>query len=112
MAEFNELIELLKSANDENPLPDDFVDQLQASYQETVDTYTNSSATLTEQLEEANAARTASDTAKTTAQEHNARLLRTLPAKREPKVDPEPSDDGGDDPDFPEPTTVESLIEY
>lgn len=113
MPEFHELIEQLKNVDDENPLPEDFVSQLEAAHQEMVDVYTTSSATLTEQLEAATAERDASNTAKTTAQQHNARLLRTLPAKREPKVDPAPSgDDDGDDPDFPAPTTVESLIEY
>lgn len=107
--DFETLVELLKNPP-EDGLPAELPDQLAAAYQDMVDTYTISSGTLTEQLESANTAREAAETAKKTAQAHNARLLKALPANREP----EGGENGNDAGDGPEenPITIESLIEY
>lgn len=111
MPEFLELIQTFRDPG-EDGLPEDFADQLQAAYDQTIDTYDTSSATLSEQLEAANTAREASEAAKKTAQQHNARLLRSLPASREESTSAEDNSSSTELEDSDQPTTIDSLIEY
>lgn len=113
--DFAELIAQMREPG-EAGLPEDFADQLQAAYDDTVNVYTDSSATLTEQLEAAQtgittaqADRDAAIADKTKAQAHNTRLLRSIPMSKGTDTDNSGGDDGQG---LPEPVTIESLIEY
>lgn len=109
MATFKELLDLMTNPP-EDGLPDDLATQLQAEYDKDIQGYTDSAATALERATIAESARTAAETAKTEAQRHNARLLKSIPANKVDDDDPD-DDDHNTDP-FESSVTIESMTDY
>lgn len=80
--DFNELLEQLRNPG-EDGAPEDIADQLKLAYDNDVATLTSSATTMSEELASERAAREAAETARNLAQDHNRRLLRSLPANQE-----------------------------
>lgn len=108
---FKELLELLRNPP-EDGLPADLADQLQTAYDGDVATYTSSATNALSQLQGMQEKLTAAEAAKQVAQEHNAKLLKSIPAYGDnDNPGDSDTDDDGDDP-FESNTTVESMTEY
>lgn len=109
MPTFKELLELINNPP-EDGVPADLATQLQAEYDKDIQSYTDSAATALERATLAETARNAAEEAKTEAQRHNARLLKSIPANVSDDDDPA-GDDHNTDP-FESSVTIESMTEY
>lgn len=106
--EFHELLQQLREPG-ENGVPTDLADQLQAVYDQTVTSHTESAAALSEQITQEKSLREQAESAKAAAQAHNQRLLRSLPVDTgKQSQEPAPGDSGDDDKQI----TIDDLIEY
>ena len=108
MATFKELMDLLKNPPEEG-LPENLAEQLETAYDASIQDYTESAASALERATAAETARQAAESAKTEAQKHNARLLKSIPADK--PDDDDPDGDHNTDP-FESSVTIESMIEY
>lgn len=111
MPTVKELIEMLKNPPAEG-LPDDLADQLETAYDEDVATYTTAATNSLAQVEGLQNQLTAAVTAKNVAQQHNAQLLKSIPAHGDNDDSGQSDNDNGDTDPFGSSVTIESQIEY
>lgn len=110
MATFDELLDMYANPP-EDGLPQDFATQLKAEYDKGIQDYTESAASALERATAAEERATLAEAAKLQAQQHNARLLKSIPAHSD--EDDGPNGDNNQDGDmFEKPATINDYIEY